>query len=318
MTDLRSSLDRALQLERSGDAAGARREAEAALAGDPNNPQLLQFLGRLSCRNGRLAEGEAYLRKSFELVPDAIEVRADLAMALAALGRGDEALPLCDEGAAAAGGAFLTRIRGQILQSMNRHAAAAEAYERVVELESGDWEAWNNLGSVRWALGDLAGAVTALRRAAALRPHMVPIHANLGAILAAAGELEEALAAYQRALALAPGEPRLVINAAKLLRQLGRHQQALDFLRAAPNDPDVEIERGRSLSALRRLDQAEQAYRSAIRGRRGFVEAHLELGLVLERAGRVHEVEPLLAQAGADGVAAESLGYLRALLLESQ
>jgi tetratricopeptide (TPR) repeat protein len=314
LTDLRSSLDRVIELERSGDAAAARREGQAALAADPSNPDLLHFLGRLSCRNGALAEGESYLRRAVEIAPEADDARADLVMALAALGRGEEALKLCAD----ASGGDLSRVQAQVLQSMGRNEEAAAAYERVVAAAPDDWEIWNNLASVRWAAGDSEGALAALRRAAALRPDLAPVQANLGSVLAAAGELEEALGAYERALALAPGEPRLVLTTAKLLRELGRSEGALQFLSGAPGDPEVEIERGRNLSALRRLDEAERAYRSALRGRRGFVEAFLELGIALERSGRVEALRPLLDQADAEGLVPESLAYLRALLLESE
>lgn len=318
MRDTLLALRRAVELERTGDAAGARLEAESALGDDPANPQLLHFLGRLSCRNGALAEGEPYLRKALQIAPADDEVRADLAMALAAQGRAEEALRVCAEGGGDRGTMALSRAEGQILQSMNRLAEAAAAYERVIALRPDDWEIWNNLGSIRWTLGDVDGAVSALREAARIRPDMAMIHANLGLILAGAGRPEEALGALDRALALAPGNPGLVLTTARLLRELGRHEQVLDFLRAAPSESEVEIERARALTALRRLDEAEQAYRSALRGRRGLTEAWLELGILLERSGRAEALRPLLDQAGAGGVAAESLHYLRALLLEAE
>ncbi|HEX8641380.1 MAG TPA: sulfotransferase [Allosphingosinicella sp.] len=312
-----STLRRLAELERR-DLARARREALAALTADPRDPGLLHFLGRLSCRSGALTEGQAYLGQALIAAPGDARIRADLAMALAGTGRGEEALRLCAEAATDGDSAAMARIEGQILQSMNRLVEAADSYRRVLQADPGDWEIWNNLAGLQWTAGDVEGALAAARQAASIRPDIVPVQANLGAILSAAGELEEALFAYRRALELAPGEPRLVLAVAQLLRQVGQAEEALAFLRDAPDDPEVEVERGRILSALRRLDDAEQAYRSALRRQSGFVTAYVELGIGLERAGRAEALGPLLEQAAREGVAPQPLAYLRALLLESE
>ncbi|HEV2866304.1 MAG TPA: tetratricopeptide repeat protein, partial [Allosphingosinicella sp.] len=313
MSDDRPTLERAVALARAGDGAAARREAEAALAADPGNGGLLHFLGTLHCQAGAFAEGAGYFRRVVERDPDASAARADLARALLALGQSEEALLAC-----ATGGPELRRLEGQILQSLGRDAEAAAAYEQVVGQMPRDWEIWNNLGNTRQALGDAAGAVAALEEAARIRPDVLPIQVNFGAALAAAGQLEEALRAYSAALTLAPAELPIRLEAARLQRQLGRGEAALQLLENAPAGAEVAVERARSLTALRRLDAAEQAYREAIGARPGWAEAYLELGIALERSGRVEALAPLLAEAAAQGVAAEALSYLHALLLQSQ
>jgi tetratricopeptide (TPR) repeat protein len=211
----------------------------------------------------------------------------------------------------------LLRLDGYILQTAGRFAEAAARYARVVAGEPGDWEIWNNLGNARRAHGDLDGSIIALRRAAALRPDLPPIQANLAAALAESGALEDALEAYRRADRLAPGNATILFEIAQLFRQLGRHEEALSALPRSA-EPRLFIERGRNLAALRRLDEAAAAYRLALGGGAPTPEAWLELGIVLERAGRPDELAPLLAQAVEQGVPADSLAYLHALDLQQR
>lgn len=177
----------------------------------------------------------------------------------------------------------LIRLNGYLQQHDGRFAEAAASYERVLAGAPDDWEIWNNLGNARRGAGDPAGGLAALRRAAALRPDLLPIQANLAAAAAEAGEYKEALAAYRLAVLAAPG------NAA------------------------LRLDMARTLTTLRRLEEAEAAYRAALTVEAMIPEAWLELGIVLERAGRVAELGPLLAEAAGHGVPDEALAYLRAL-----
>lgn len=240
-----------------------------------------------------------------------VSARLEHATGLASTGRIEEALRLCRADPAPE----LRRLEGQILQAQGREAEAADVYAKVVADDPADWEIWNNLGNVRRALGDGDGALGALRQAAAIRPDVLPIQANLGFALAEAGRPEEALDALGRALSLGGA---ITLVAAQLLRQLGRFDESLQLLAGAGDGAEARMERARTLTGLHRLDEAEQAYRAALRLRPGLAEAWLELGILLERAGRAAELPPLLAAAEGEGVAPDSLAYLHALLLQRE
>ncbi|HWT13997.1 MAG TPA: sulfotransferase [Allosphingosinicella sp.] len=316
MSDSRPNWENALALYRRGEADAARSEALAALAIAPSDSRLLHFLGVVSCRAGLLDEGAGHLARAVEIDPADSVARFDLAMALHALGRAEEALRLCGE--APNRDPPLRRLEGQLLQAQGRFAEAAAAYESVLAQQPDDWEIWNNLGNSRRSSGDVSGAIAALERAVSIRPDVAPMQANLGAALARAGESEAAVRHYRHALALEPKHGAVILDLARLLRHLGRFEEALELLRTAPGEAEAELERGRALAAMHRLDEAQQAYRSALRGRSRFSEAYLELGILLERAGRIAEVPPLLAAAQADGVAPDVLAYLHALVLQRQ
>lgn len=241
------------------------------------------------------------------------QARLQQALALAGAGRLDAALALCMDPGPGPGGTLLQRLQGQLLQAMGRDREAVSAYQAVVATAPGDWEIWNNLGNSLRAVGDLPGALSALRRAASIRPDILPIWANLASALAAAREVDEALQAYRRAAGLGP---EVALDAARLLRSVGRFEEAIGFLERAPGHPSAMIERARNLTGLRRLADAEAAYRAGIASRPDWPDAWLELGLVLERAGRVAELTDLLDAAAAVGVPRKSLPFLVALVHE--
>jgi tetratricopeptide (TPR) repeat protein len=248
-----TALDRAVALLRGGDAAGAERELEAALATDADQAPLLRLLG-------------------------------------------------------------------YVQQVQHRPAEAAACYERVVALEPGDWEIWNNLGNARRDAGDADGAIAALEQACQLQPGQPAIRHNLGLSLAAADRIEDAARAFADAVRLAPDQPAPMLELGKALRLLGRHEPAVAALtraaELAPSLAEIEIERGRALSALVRYDEADAAYRRALEIQPGLAIAYLERGLLLERGNALDRLPALLEEAR--DVPPRELAYLRALQLERE
>ena len=312
------TFEKALALLRQGHAAAARRAAEAALAADPADARLLHLLGSLSCQQGDLEGGADWVRRALAADPSHAGVRLTLAMALADLGDPKGALRICAEAPPGTASLELRRFEGQLLQAQGRDLEAAAAYAQVLAQRPEDWAVWNNLGNARRAAGDISGAVEALERAAAIRPDVAPLQANLAAALAAAGQAEAALEAFHAALRLDPGAHTVRADAARLLRHHGRFEEALGIAGEGAAAPEVQLERGRALAALHRLGEAEQAYRSALDARPDLPETWLELGILLERAGRVGELPPLLEAARNSGVPEESLALIEALRLQRE
>jgi len=87
--------------------------------------------------------------------------------------------------------------------------------------------AYNNLGSVLKAKGDLIGAKAAYEAALTAEPDFAIGHYNLGMTLKAIGKPLEAIAAYQRALDLKPDYAEAYQNLAVTLLKLGRVSESL-------------------------------------------------------------------------------------------
>lgn len=274
----------ALTLYRRGDLAGARAAVEAALAAEPGNVELMAFAGLVAAQAGDPAAALPHFRRVLSAAPDDISAQLNLASALLATGRLDEAGAVC-----AAGGddPRLLRIAAYVHQQQDRLAEAAAAYELVIRTFPGDWESLNNLGNVRAALGEAEAAIQAFRRAIALKPDMIEMVINLSDALGQAERVEE--------------------------RQMMMREAA----RISPDHPRVQMELGFAESEARNFAAAERAYRAAIRLDPAGISAYLELALLLERLNRVDDLAALVEQAEAMAGGAES-NFIRALSLRRQ
>ena len=127
-----------------------------------------------------------------------------------------------------------------------RPAAARELLEQAVGIDAANPELWFNLGNVRRALEDDAGADVAFQRALDIDPDLVPALVNRGNLLRDAGQGDAAVAHYRRALTLQLGLVQGWLNLGRLLGRGGDLAGAADALRRAgalrPDDPAIDRE----------------------------------------------------------------------------
>ena len=285
MTQPPQSLIPALGLYRSGDMAGARAAAEAALAQSPGDVEISAFAGLVAAQSGDAAGAIPHFRHVLAAMPGDVHTRLNLATALLSIGRIDEAGEVC------AGGSSdprVLRIAAYVHQQQGRLAEAAAAYDAAVAAFPGDWESFNNLGNVRAAMGDSDAAIAAFQAAIRLRPDMVEMVINLSNALAAAEETG--------------------------MRQAMMRQAAL----AGGDNADVQVELGLAEAGAGEFEAAETAYREAIRLRPDFVAAHVELGLLLETQNKVEALTALVDAAEAKGMRGPEIGFLRAWALRRE
>lgn len=299
-----------------GDYRAARTLGETALRRQQGNAAILQFLGVASSQAGDLASGAGYFRRAIKHGGDSADNRINLAKVLVELGQLDEAAALC-EGPAATGSPDLQRMKADILRSQGRGDEALWLYESLTIERPDDFEAWNNLGNARHERGDVDGALAALDRARTLNPDSSPVHVNIARALVSAERHEEACLMMERAALLAPGDPAPLLELAQMLTAIDHPTRALMALGAAAKldsrDPRIFTAMGLAFSDLPDLQKAEQAFRFAVRAGPSAAASYLDLGILLEKANRVEELDVLIAQAERAGAKGPEIEYLRAL-----
>ncbi len=136
----------------------------------------------------------------------------------------------------------------------------------------------------------VAAAEMEARRAVALAPRLGAPLAALGFILMARLDLRGAAAAHAAAYRLAPGDPYVVRNYAKFQAMIGRGDDAMRaayrYVALDPLSPNSAGALAAVLYRSGRLDDAIAAYRRALAGLPGDIEALAELSLALLATGQ--------------------------------
>ncbi|HEX8213955.1 MAG TPA: sulfotransferase [Allosphingosinicella sp.] len=317
-----NGLRRAAALHAQGNIAAARAEAEATLSTQPNDPVALQFAGVLCCQSGEIGRGAELLARAVALDPSDDIARLNLARALIDLGKLEEAEACCAPDGSKPPTRDLQRIHGEILKAQGRFGDAVDAYRQLVDAQPDDFESWNNLGNALHELGDSDGALAALDRARKIRPAASIVHLNLGRVLAGLGRDEDSLWMFGEAGRLAPGDSLPFLELGQTLNRLDRPAEALPYLGTAarldPRNPEIFVAIGTSFTSLEERAQAEQAFRLAVKVAPGFAAGYVNLGIALEQANKLDELDALLRQAQAEGVAGGEIDYLRAVALRRE
>jgi tetratricopeptide (TPR) repeat protein len=110
-----------------------------------------------------------------------------------------------------------------------QHDRAIVEFERSLEIDEGDKNAYNNLGAVYSSQGRYPEAQAALQKAVALAPETALFHFNLGVVHERLGDPEQAIAAYQEALALDPFMVSAYYNLGLLYHRLESWAEAIFY-----------------------------------------------------------------------------------------
>jgi tetratricopeptide (TPR) repeat protein len=176
---------------------------------------------------------------------------------------------------------------------MREVGTAIAHLEAALARDGGSAAGYCELGALKLAGGDPAGAIAAYHRSIALAPPSAALYNNLGVALLRVGRFETAIEALESALLLQPVYHRALSNLGKALREAGRAPEALDRLREAlilaPDYVPALINWGDALAATGDLESAQLALERAARLAPTLVEAQLSLGIVRLQAGRVGE-----------------------------
>src|SRR5918998_1007820 len=237
---------------------------EAALDLEPENPEVIEAIGRALLELGRPEEAEASFLDALELDPNWVAPRMgltafDAADYEVAMEFFDRALETARDGEQKSGA---RTFRANSLDMLGHYPEAIADYERVITYAPDWWEA----------------------------------HANLGICHARNGRAEEAERAFRRGLEECPGSPEIRDElAAHLMAQNKNLEEALSLAEEAVALGQDEIRHlytlGEVRLALADEEGSAKAYRSVLNLDPEDPNAHLEMGLYHERRGEVERAE---------------------------
>jgi tetratricopeptide (TPR) repeat protein len=246
----------ALALHRQGKLEDAARNYESVLAAEPTHVDALVHLGALRLGQGLPAESEALLRRA-ATVADSAEVHANLAAALQALGRREDAVAHYQRAVALAPGMVDAQFGlAACLQALGRHADAVACYEAILAVDPAHPEANFGLATLFVELDRADEAIVRYRAALTADADFAEASYGLGTLLMQRGEVEEAASCFRQALDV-----------------------DAEYI-------DAWVALGRALQRLERDDEAMAAYRAAIDVEPDRATAHYGIATILSRKHR--------------------------------
>lgn len=245
-----------------GDPQGAIQDFENALARDPNNPQVLYFLGNLYLQLNQVEQGLKYLARSVELMPQNMQLRLVLAKAYEQFGRFDDAMREYQEIMRRAPGS----AEGREAEERNRSVAEQRRISRPPDtVTQRDLDALIAEGRRQLNERDSVGALRVFKSVLAHDPDNVEILYFAGNLHMSLGQPIPGIAYLRRAAALAPDIARLRFTLAQAYEYNGLLEDALQELLAAASvgagTPEGEAARQRvpELTAKLRAQREAEA-----------------------------------------------------------
>ena len=121
-------------------------------------------------------------------------------------------------------------------------------WTHALRATTGNFIAYNNLGTAFYEKGEIENAITEYEAAVALRPDYEEAHFNLGTALIQKNNPDDAIAEFQAALRLDPNHAQAHINLATALVQMGDPASAIAHLQTALKIDPTNIEANHNLA----------------------------------------------------------------------
>jgi tetratricopeptide (TPR) repeat protein len=269
-----------------GDYAGAVAAANRSLDLLPSNPECWMLLGLGLAQEEKFADAAAAFRQVFELDPQAVWGRSNLALCLDKLGQRDQAI---------------------------------SQFKRALAIKPGYGTAWLALSDLYERMGRKEEAAQCFRSALTNRVNRAEDLAMLARFCLSRHWLEAAVTNFADAIELSPSDPGLLMEAARSLAAVGRHAEAAqryaEAIQFAPDQAQPHLQLGVELGRLERPAEAEREFRETLRLMPDSVEARLNLGIALYKQGKPDEAlkqfDAVLQRSPADALALKYAQVLR-------
>jgi tetratricopeptide (TPR) repeat protein len=194
----------AQQAYQSGNLNAAAQRLERLIAINPAHADALHLRGLVAFNANEHASAEAWISHAINVVPNPAFYNS-LCIVQLTMHAFAAATQSAREGLARQPDfAMLHYHLALALQFDSNLPDAAVHYRKAIELDRGNSEAHNNLGTVLNDLGDPEAALHHVREALALAPGVPAVHNNLGKTHMSLGDMDSAELHFRRAIAIDP------------------------------------------------------------------------------------------------------------------
>lgn len=168
---LRTSFQKAAELQGAGQLDEAEAAYKAILEKTPDVPEVYQNLGQLYLAKKDYPSAETSLQKGLELRPESTDMSTLLARVYQESGQPDKAMALIEKSAAGNPTDAKAQFnRGIFLLNANKNEEAIAAFEAAIKADPGTTEAYYRLGALMIGQGKIPEAVQLLEKYLSLNP----------------------------------------------------------------------------------------------------------------------------------------------------
>lgn len=193
-------------------------------------------------------------------------------------------------------------LLGYVALQGERHAEAAAAMARAIELGLNDPAALYHYGCALAALGRYADAARVFEHSLAQKPDFLPARTNLASCRFELRDFAQAEEHYRKALAINPGDLAASNNLGQVFYLTQRIEEAIEYFQraseAAPHVAGFRASLATMQEANNQLDAAESSAQTALASEPSNVTAAVVLARILRR--RAQTTEALNALCAAD------------------
>jgi tetratricopeptide (TPR) repeat protein len=209
---------------------GVRGEAIEQLAEavrlKPNSANAHNEFGMVLSRFVEVKAARQEFEKAVELDPSMADAHVNLSLILAQAGELNAAGEHVDRAIEIQGNspkaAYAHYLRAKIWGSQDQIDRSIVELQTAVQIRPDYAEAWSELGGMRRLAADNAGAMDALQRAVALKPHTGLAQYRLGQLYLQDGNAPKAVEHLKQALRFAPNDRAILYNLMLALRKTGQ------------------------------------------------------------------------------------------------
>ena len=269
-----------------------------AIEVNPHYAHAYNNLGVCLRSRGREKDALAMFARARELEPERSEVWVNLGISYAHLGRDSLALAAFDSSLALGRKATRTAYynRAQLLFALGRPERATADLETAVRLYP-QWmstDAWLSIGRWLEPLGRVEPAVELMSRGVEQAAFNADCWRMLGNLQIMAARPEEALLSLETAAEMKPDDPKTIVLTGVANQRAGRAHEAVAAYRRAlklikTDRAQLLNNLGRALVETGSWDEAEGAFKAALKENPDYLEARMNLGFLYMKMDQSQE-----------------------------
>ena len=265
--NIQQEINKALQHYQAGDLHQAKEICKKILKKQPDNGEVLYFMGVIYSQLGNHDLAIQTIKKSLQSYPNNPDAY---------------------------------HLLGMSFQEIRQLDDAVEYFQKTIQYSPDYAEAYNNLGNVYKEKRQFEEAIGCYQKAVELKPDLATAYYNLGVIYQEKKDYDEAINYYKKALRYDPSNHNMQNILGMALYTKGQLNGDVSSLRESekvfrqilkfhPNDFGSYCNLGSALKLQGKMTEAIDSYRKAVDLNPDFTEAHYNLGVALQETGHGDE-----------------------------